>query len=136
MLATVAATIGALLFFYGKRVVNPLAALNESLHDLLAHKQGVTIGYQQDQSEIGEVARSLESYHRASNEGEAQRRVKAILADIASLLQTADAPDEFARRLMSKLVPALQGLCGAFFLLDESYSAPPLHRRLLSPKAK
>ena len=107
LLATVAAIISALLFFYGKRVVNPLAALNQSLHDLLAHKPGVTIPHQKDQSEIGEVARSLESYRRAADEGEAQRRVKAILAEIASLLQTADAPDEFARRLMSKLVPVL-----------------------------
>jgi len=119
LLAAAAATIAALLFFYGKRVVNPIAALNQSLRDLLAHKPGTTIPHQEDQSEIGEVARSLETYRRAADDGEAQRRVKAILAEIASLLQTADAPDEFARRLMSKLVPVLQGLCGAFFLLDE-----------------
>jgi HAMP domain-containing protein len=120
LLATVAATIAALLLFYRKRVVNPLTALNQSLHDLLAHKPGVTIPHQQDQSEIGEVARSLESYRRAADEGEAQRRAKTTLAEIASRLQTADAPEEFARRLMSKLVPVLQGLCGAFFLLDEA----------------
>ena len=119
LLAALAATIGALLFFYGKRVVTPIAALNQSLHDLLAHNPGTTVPHQEDQSEIGEVARSLESYRRAADEGEAQRHDKAILAEIASLLQTADAPDEFARRLMSKLVPVLQGLCGAFFLLDE-----------------
>jgi two-component system, sensor histidine kinase and response regulator len=68
LLATVAATIGALLFFYGKRVVNPLAAINQSLHDLLLHKQGITIPHQQDQSEIGDVARSLASYRRAAQQ--------------------------------------------------------------------
>ena len=119
LFATIAAIVAALFLFYGKRVVNPLAALNQSLRDLLAHKQGVTIPYQEDQSEIGEIARSLESYRRAADEGEVQRWAKTVLAEIASLLQTADTTDEFARRLTSKLVPALDGGCGALFLFDE-----------------
>ena len=119
MFANVAAIMGALLFFYGKRVVNPLAVLNQSLRDLLAHKQGTTIPCQKDSSEIGEVARSLESYRRAAEEVETQRWAKDHVAGIATLLQTADTAEEFARRLMSKLVPGLQGVCGAFFLLDE-----------------
>jgi hypothetical protein len=120
LLANVAATIGALLFFYGKRVVNPLDALNQSLRNLLAHKQGITIPHQGEPSEIGDVARSLESYRRAADEGEAQRRAKTYMAQIASLLQTADTSEEFARCLMSRLVPLLEGVCGAFFLLDEA----------------
>ncbi|HSU56671.1 MAG TPA: GAF domain-containing protein, partial [Candidatus Dormibacteraeota bacterium] len=119
MFANVAAIIGALIYFYGKRVVNPLAALNESLHGLLARKAGVTIGHQQDESEIGEIARSLESYRCAVNEIESQRQTKTIIADIASSLQTAETAEAFAQALMSRLVPALQGGCGALFLLHE-----------------
>ena len=50
-----AAILAALLLFYGRRVVNPLASLNQSLRDLLARKPGVSIGHQQDSSEIGEA---------------------------------------------------------------------------------
>jgi PAS domain S-box-containing protein len=117
--ATVLAIIAALFFFYGKRVVNPLAALNQSLRELLARQRGVTIPCQKDQSEIGEVARSLESYRRAAEVGEGQRWAKTVLAEVVSLLQTADTTDEFARRLTSGLVPAVHGACGALFLFDE-----------------
>ena len=117
--ANVATIIGALLFFYAKRVVNPLAELNESLRGLLAHKQNVIIRHQEDQSEIGEIARSLERYRSAVNEIESQRQTKTIIAEIASGLQTADTTEAFAHALISTLVPALQGGCGALFLLDE-----------------
>jgi hypothetical protein len=119
MFANVAAIIGALIYFYGKRVVNPLAELNESLHGLLARKAGVAIGHQQDETEIGEIARSLERYRCAVNEIESQRQAKTLVAEIASSLQTADTTEAFAQALISRLVPALQGGCGALFLLDE-----------------
>jgi two-component system, sensor histidine kinase and response regulator len=114
-----AAIIGALLFFYRRRVVNPLAGLNRSLRDLLARKAGVSIGHQHDDSEIGEVARSLESYRRAAEEAEAQRWVKSHAAEIAGALQTAETPEEFARRLLSKLAPLLECGCAAFYLFDD-----------------
>ena len=118
LFATVAAMISALFFFYRKRVVIPLSVLNQSLRDLLARKQGVSIAYQNDRSEIGEIAQSLESYRRAADQGEAQRWAKTVMAEIASLLQTADTTDEFAERLTSKLIPALRGGCGALFIFD------------------
>ena len=114
------AMISALFFFYRKRVVIPLSVLNQSLRDLLARKQGVSIAYQNDRSEIGEIAQSLESYRRAADQGEAQRWAKTVMAEIASLLQTADTTDEFAERLTSKLIPALRGGCGALFIFDEA----------------
>ena len=119
LLANVATVIGVLFLFYSKRVISPLVSLNQSLRDLLTHKQGIAIGYQKDRSEIGEVARSLESYRRAAEEIETRRQAKAIIAEIASLLQTADTPEEFGRRLTSKLIPALNGACGALFVLDD-----------------
>ena len=57
-----ALAIGGALIFYRTKMVAPLVALGRSLSDLLAGKPGVEIGFQQDRSEIGEIARSLESY--------------------------------------------------------------------------
>jgi len=37
--------VAALLMFYRRRVVNPIASLNQNLRDLLAHTPGVSIGH-------------------------------------------------------------------------------------------
>jgi signal transduction histidine kinase/DNA-binding response OmpR family regulator len=115
-----ATVIAALLLFYRRHVVNPIAALNRNLRDLLAHKPGVSIGHQDEQSEIGEVARSLESYRRSAEEVETQRWIKSHVAEISGLLQRAENPADFGQIVLSKLVPLVQGGCGAFYALDES----------------
>ena len=115
-----AAIMGALLLFYRKRVVNPLAGLNQNLRDLVARKPDARIGYQEDNSEIGEVARSMENYRGTVDEAERQRWVKTSVAEIADGLQGAEQPDEFGSRLLSKLVPLVGGGCGVFHLLHES----------------
>src|SRR5262249_20675704 len=51
LIANAAAILGALLFFYRRRVVNPLAKINASLRDLVARKPGARIGYQDEDSE-------------------------------------------------------------------------------------
>ena len=99
--------------------MNPLAHLNLSLRDLVARKAGARIGYQDDNSEMGEVARSMETYRVTVDEAERQRWVKASVAEIADALQGAEQPDEFGKRLLSKLVPLVGGGCGAFHLLHE-----------------
>ncbi|HEV8544413.1 MAG TPA: hypothetical protein VGR78_18645, partial [Verrucomicrobiae bacterium] len=111
--------VTALLYFYRRRVINPLACLNESLRDLAAGKPDARIGYQADSSEIGEVARSMETYRVTVEEAEHQRWVKTSSAEIGDGLQGAEQADEFGRRLLSKLVPLIGGGCGAFHLLDE-----------------
>src|SRR5580658_902018 len=57
-----ALAIGGALIFYRMKMVAPLAALGRSLNDLLARKPGIEIGFQEDRSEIGDIARSLRSY--------------------------------------------------------------------------
>jgi PAS domain S-box-containing protein len=114
-----AAMVSALLLFYRRRVVNPLADFNLSLRDLVARKPGARIGYQDDDSELGEVARSMETYRVTVDQAEAQRWVKTGVAEIADALQGAEQPDDFGRRLLSKLVPLVGGGCGAFHLLNE-----------------
>ena len=57
-----ALAIGGALVFYRMKMVIPLVALGRSLNDLLARKPDIEIGFQEDRSEIGDIARSLESY--------------------------------------------------------------------------
>ena len=57
-----ALAIGGALVFYRLKMVLPLVALGRSLNDLLAKKPDTEIGFQDDRSEIGDIARSLESY--------------------------------------------------------------------------
>ena len=119
LLLNTVTVITALLLFYRRRVVNPLANLNLSLRDLVARKTA-RIGYQDDTSEIGEVARSMETYRVTVDEAERQRWVKSSVAEIGDALQGAEQPDEFGRRLLSKLVPFMGGGCGALHLFDEA----------------
>ncbi|HZN56808.1 MAG TPA: PAS domain S-box protein [Planctomycetota bacterium] len=119
LITNAAAMLAALLFFYRRRVVNPLAKLNLSLRDLVARKAGARIGFQQEDSELGEVARSLETYRVTVDEAERQRWVKTCVAEIADALQGVEQPDEFGRRLLSQLVPLIGGGCAAFHLLHD-----------------
>ena len=57
-----ALAIGGALVFYRMKWCLPLVALRHSLSDLLARKPDIEIGFQEDRSEIGDIARSLESY--------------------------------------------------------------------------
>src|SRR5262249_6254689 len=120
LIANAAAILGALLFFYRRRVVNPLAKINASLRDLVARKPGASIGYQDEDSELGEVARSLETYRADVEEAERQRWVKTSVAEIGDALQGAEQPDDFGRRLLSTLMPRVGGGCGAFYLFREA----------------
>ncbi|HEU4418735.1 MAG TPA: response regulator, partial [Planctomycetota bacterium] len=114
-----AAMVTALLMFYRRRVVNPLAHLNASLRDLIARKAGAHIGHQDDSSELGEVARSMEQYRLTVEEAERQRWVKASVAEIAGALQGAEQPEEFGAQLLSRLVPLVGGALGALHVRDE-----------------
>jgi len=120
LILNAATIVGALLMFYRRRVVNPLACLNSNLRDLIARKAGVRICYQEDSSEIGELSRSMENYRVNVDEAERQRWVKTSVAEIAESLQGAEQSEDFGKRLLSALVPLVGGGCGAFFLLGEA----------------
>ena len=111
--------LAALLLFYRKRVVNPLAELNRNMRSLVTKAEGARVGYQDDTSEIGELARSMESYRVAVAEGERQQWVKTSVAELSEALQGTEQPEDFGARLLSKLVPWAGGGCAGFHLLNE-----------------
>lgn len=113
------ATGAVLTLFFWRRVVQPLTSINGSLRSLLLGEKNVVIGFQQEASEVGDIARSLERYRQASDEAERQRWMKNQLADIADALHQAETPEQFACCLLSKLVPLLGGGYGAFYCWQE-----------------
>jgi len=110
--------LGVVFLFYRRRVVNPLIHIDRSLRDLIARKEGAAIGHQDEASEIGEVARSIEKYRLTVAEADRQRWVKTSLAEIADGLMGIEQPSEFGRPLLSALVPTVGAGCGAFHLFD------------------
>jgi PAS domain S-box-containing protein len=78
-----ALAIGGALIFYRTRMVSPLVALGGSLSDLLASKPGIEIGFQGDRSEIGDIARSLESYKGLQEERNRVTQQMQLLLEFA-----------------------------------------------------
>ena len=78
-----ALAIGAALLFYRTKMVVPLVALGRSLSDLLAGKPGIEIGFQEDRSEIGDIARSLESYKGLQEERNRVTQQMQLLLEFA-----------------------------------------------------
>lgn len=65
--------LAALVLFYQRRIVDPLGRIARSL-DRLARNEDASIGFQQDSSEIGDVARAIETYRLAIAEAEHRTR--------------------------------------------------------------
>jgi PAS domain S-box-containing protein len=78
-----ALAIGGALIFYRTKMVAPLVALGGSLSDLLARKPGIEIGFQEDRSEIGDIARSLESYKGLQEERNRVTQQMQLLLEFA-----------------------------------------------------
>jgi two-component system sensor histidine kinase/response regulator len=112
--------LAALLLFYQRRVVGPVTHLNRVLRDLVARTPGTVIGYQDETSEVGQLARSLESYRKNVEAGDRQGWVKARLAEVTDALHGAEHPADFGARLLSTLAPMVNGGYAVFHLLRES----------------
>jgi PAS domain-containing protein len=120
LLVSAAIVLAVLVLFYQRRVVNPLVDIDASLRALIARQDGAGIGHQEDRSEIGELARSIEQYRLTVAEADRQRWVKTSLAEIADGLLGIEQPTELGGPLLSSLMPLLGGGRGAFHLFDEA----------------
>ena len=120
LLLNAVTVLGVLVLFYRRRVVNPLARINQNLSDLIARKEGADIGFQKDTTEIGEVARSIQRYHLTVEEADRQRWVKTSVSEVADALQETEQAEDFGGKLLSTLVPFINAGYGAFHLWHET----------------
>jgi len=117
LIAAAALLLFTLGFFY-VRVVRPLDVLKHDVDDLLAGRANARIHHQEDTSEVGDVARSLQRYRSAADEVERQRQRKALVARVSAALQTAESAAEFGQQLLSVLMPELQTGAASVYRVD------------------
>lgn len=110
-----------LLVFIGfvrLRLVRPLLRLTRQTQRLAAGEMTAQFGYQQDQSEIGELARALESYRLASQEIDLQRAAKTLISQLASTLQECHSYAGLGQAALQILATELKLQHGLFYWFD------------------
>jgi|GEM_PF-975231 len=115
----------ALMFFQG-RIITPLQSLTDNTQQLLAGNSLIRFGYENDKTEFGELARSLDAYRLSFEENNFQRRIKEVQSRFDQLLMSALSFKEFADELTSQLAPIMGLVYGAMYIFDKR--SAELHR--------
>jgi two-component system, sensor histidine kinase and response regulator len=113
-----------------RTTMKPLAELERHADEIGAGHLDRRISLDR-RDEIGRLAEALNGMadklqqarlvdERRAEQAERERWRKAGVAEIASLLQRSETPEQLAQGLLGKLVPMLGAGCGAFFLLHEA----------------
>ena len=117
-----AASLAVLLiaaFIFARSITAPLRRLQHSIVALSEGKLSQTIPAQDQQNEIGEIARAVAILQKVYQGMVAQRWIRTNTAAIASELQQAASFTELAETLMSSLGRLFAASQGAFFIVTE-----------------
>ncbi|HTS65851.1 MAG TPA: ATP-binding protein, partial [Candidatus Acidoferrales bacterium] len=109
-----------------RRTVIPIQALQTSVQVIAGGDYIQTVPFTKATDEVGGLARSIDVLKDGAAAMAQQRWVKANIAKLTSDLQGARSHEEFADRLLSRLVPVLGGGVAAFYLVE---GEPPRLRR-------
>ncbi|OGB72616.1 MAG: hypothetical protein A2486_09500 [Burkholderiales bacterium RIFOXYC12_FULL_65_23] len=115
------AVMAMLGYYYSRRVLRPLSAMNEQV---LAMKAGLAfepLDCVNERSEVGELARSLALYSATREQVAQEQWAKSHQARIATLLQACGSFSELAQRFLSEVCPLLQVGHGVFYVLDAEH---------------
>ena len=119
LILNVLTILSALVLFYQRMVVAPVAMLTDKTQKLLAGDGAVRFNHAQDKTEIGDLARSLDQYRLASAEIENQREAKQAQADIDQSLLAASSFAEFGDILTARLAGMLGLVYGALYVAED-----------------
>ena len=113
----VSVILGTLTF---GRIVTPIRGLQRAVETIAAGDFGQSVPFVGATDETGDLARSVSILKDGAAAMEAQRWVKVNTARITGMLQGASTREEFARRLLSELIPTLGGgVAGLFVATDD-----------------
>ncbi len=112
-------TIGILGVFYRRRVFRPLAELNAQIRSFNDEKNAKPLGYLDDTTEIGELARSFAAYRQAGADMANEQWVKTQQASVAAHLQAAGSFSELAQDFLAKVAPLVGAGHGVFYIYEE-----------------
>jgi len=110
-----------LLVFIGfvrLRLVRPIARLTQQTQQLAAGETIHSFGYQSDGSELGELARALDSYRLASQEIDLQRISKGLVTQLTDSLQSCQNYAQFGQTCLQVLATELGFQHGLFYWFD------------------
>lgn len=111
--------LGILLFFYQRRVVQPLVDINNDLNNLQTQERS-PISYLHEHSEIGDLARSLDAFQRIEQQMVLAQQRKQIVEQLSANLRNVNDHAALARAVMSLLSTALGVRYGLFYGVDEA----------------
>jgi len=120
LVINVALVLLTLVCFFHYRVVRNVVRLTSQARQLVAGHRSSVIAAQDDPSEIGELARSLERLRVESLAQDQQLWIKNHLAELASAAQPADSVQSYIQLLLGKLIPMINGAAAAFYLRDDN----------------
>ena len=112
-------TIGILGIFYRRRVFRPLTELNAQIRSFNDEKNAKPLGYLNDTTEIGELARSFAAYRKAGADMANEQWVKTQQASVAAQLQAAGSFSELAQGFLSQVAPLVGAGHGVFYIYEE-----------------
>lgn len=123
--ANFVAVILALVWFFQRRVVSPLALLTNRTRKLLEGDHSVDFLGQFGQNEVGDLARAMMDFKKSEESIAHQRWINNGLVDIVSHAQKADTYEDFGKTVLERLCPMLHaGIAIMFF--RETPEAPLL----------
>ena len=108
----------AFIGFVRLRLVRPIARLTQQTQRLAAGETFSSFGYQADVSELGELARALESYRLASQEIDLQRVSKGLITQLSDALQSCQSHAQFGQTCLQLLATELGFQRGLFYWFD------------------
>ncbi len=110
--------IAVLGFFYRRRLLEPLEAMNQGLQVLQAGGRMEPLPFVNEDSEVGTLARSLSVYSQTREAMGDQQWIKTEQARLASLLQGATSFSELARVFLREMAPLAKVGHGLFYVAD------------------
>ncbi len=120
LLSTLAVMV-MLGYYYSRRVLQPLSAMNAQVLAMKAGQAFAPLDCMQERSEVGELARSLAQYSATREQMAQEQWAKSHQARIATLLQACNSFSELAQRFLSEVCPLLQVGHGVFYVLDAEH---------------
>jgi len=120
LLLTLDAALILLVFigFVRIRLVRPITRLTQQTQQLAAGETVSSFGYQEDASELGELARALDSYRLASEEIDVQRVSKGLITQLSDALQSCQSYAQFGQTCLQLLATELGFQHGLFYWFD------------------
>ena len=112
-------TIGIFGIFYRRRVFRPLAELNAQVRSFSDEKNAEPLGYLDDTTEIGELARSFAAYRQTGADMASEQWVKTQQAGVAAQLQAASSFSELAQDFLAQVAPLVGAGHGVFYIYEE-----------------